>query len=316
MATIERSFGPNSTTREVLSGIDLQGKTALITGASGGLGAETARALAAAGANVILTARDLIRGQSVAESIRGESPNVQVELQELELDSFASVRRSADAILAGTPSLDLLINNAGIMGCPLMRTSEGHEMQFGTCHLGHFLLTAKLIPALRRAPAARVINLSSAGHFLGGMDLEDPDFHAKPYDKWAAYGQAKTANILFSVGLEARFGREGIHSFAVHPGAIATDLGRHLDSADIELLMGGKDGKPLEFKTVDAGAATTCWGASAPELEGRGGSYLLDCRVASLSDEATEGVAAYAIDSQTAEALWELSESACDVQFA
>lgn len=316
MPNIERNFGSTSTTGDVLAGIDLQGKTALITGASGGLGAETARALAAAGANVLLTARDLPRGHKVAETIRTESPNVEVEVHELELDSFASVRRCAAAILASPQPLDFLINNAGIMGCPLMHTVDGHEMQFGTCHLGHFLLTAELIPALRRAPAARVINLSSAGHFLGGMDLQDPDFRAKPYDKWAAYGQAKTANILFSVGLEARFGSEGIHSFAVHPGAIATDLGRHLDSADIKLLMGGPDGKTLEFKTVEAGAATTCWGASAPELDGMGGHYLLDCRVASLSEDATDGVAAYAIDPQTAEALWKLSEDACGIQVA
>ena len=156
-----------------------------------------------------------------------------------------------------------------------------------------------------------MINLTSAGHFFGGVDLADPDFQNRPYDKWAAYGQAKTANILFSVAMEARFAADGIHSLAVHPGAIATDLGRHLEPADLELLMGGDDGKGLEFKTVPAGAATTCWAASAPELSGVGGRYLLDCRVAEISEDPAVGVAAYAVDAEQAERLWALSEELC-----
>ena len=316
MPTNERNFGATSTTDEVLAGIDLRGKTALVTGGSGGLGAETARALAAAGAKVLLTARDLPRGHEVAATIRTESPDAQVEVRALELDSFASVRQCAEEFLAGQQPLDLLVNNAGVMGCPLMRTTEGHEMQFGTCHLGHFLLTASLLPALRRAPAPRLINLSSAGHFLAGMDFKDPDFRDKPYDKWSAYGQAKTANILFSVAFETRFGPDGMHALAVHPGAIITDLGRHLDAADLDVLMGSHDGKSFEFKTVAAGAATTCWAASAPELADVGGRYLLDCRVAEISEDATEGVAAHAVDPRNAEALWELSEADCGIRFA
>lgn len=312
----KRNFGPKSTTEEVLAGIDLSGKTALVTGASGGLGAETGRALAAAGARVLLTARDRERGEKVARAIRDESPGAAVEVLDLELGSFASVRSCAEGILAREEPVDLLINNAGIMGCPLQRTVEGHEMQFGTCHVGHFLLTTSLLPALHRSASARVINLTSAGHFFGGFDLADPDFRTRPYDKWLGYGQAKTANILFTVAMEARFAADGIHSLAVHPGAIATDLGRHLEPADLELLMGGNDGKGFEFKSVPAGAATTCWAASAPELEGVGGRYLLDCRVAEISEDPAVGVAAFAMDADQAEQLWALSEAICGTRLS
>ena len=297
----KRNFGPKSTTQEVLAGIDLSGKTALVTGASGGLGAETGRALAAAGARVLLTARDRERGEKVARAIRDESPGAAVEVLDLELGSFASVRSCAEGILAREEPVDLLINNAGIMGCPLQRTVEGHEMQFGTCHVGHFLLTTSLLPALHRSRSARVINLTSAGHFFGGFDLADPDFRTRPYDKWLGYGQAKTANILFTVAMEARF---------------AADLGRHLEPADLELLMGGNDGKGFEFKSVPAGAATTCWAASAPELDGVGGRYLLDCRVAEISEDPTVGVAAFAMDADQAEQLWALSEAICGTRLS
>ena len=304
-------FGAETTADEVLEGIDLRGKLVLVTGGSSGLGQESARALAAKGAHVVLTARDAEKGRTVVDGIVASTGNRNVELEELELDSLASIRAFADRFLARHERLDVLLNNAGVMACPLGHTKDGFELQFGTNHLGHFLLTCLLAPALRKAAPSRVVSLSSRGHHVAPVDFDDPNFERRAYDRWAAYGQSKTSNVLFAVGLERRLGPTGVHAYALHPGAIMTELGRHMVPEDIELIRSRMPpGTPFTFKTVEAGSATSVLAATAPELEGRGGIYLEDCHVASVNDapDAIGGVKTYAIDPRNAERLWELSE--------
>lgn len=304
--------GAESTTDEVLKDVDLSGRRAFVTGASSGLGAETARALAARGAAVTLAARNVAKLESVADRVRAQTGNPDVGVAALDLTDLASVRACAKAWLADGNPLHLLINNAGVMACPLTRTPDGWELQLATNHIGHFLLTCLLAPALRTGAPARVVNLSSAGHRLAGMDFEDPHFERRPYDKWAAYGQSKTANVLFSLELDARLAPHGVRAFAVHPGMIMTELGRHLDESDIKELMsrtpGG--GSTLSWKTVEQGAATSVWAATALELEDRGGSYCADCRVAATdaAEDDLTGVSPHAIDPDAAEQLWRFSE--------
>jgi NAD(P)-dependent dehydrogenase (short-subunit alcohol dehydrogenase family) len=309
------TFGPSTTTEDVLDGIDLRGTVALVTGGSSGLGQEAARALANHGAHVVLTARDVPKGEKVAADIRRATGNASVDVAELELGSLAGIRAAADRILGRYPRFDLLINNAGVMACPFAKTSDGFELQFGSNHLGHFLFTLLLVPALRRGAATRIVNLSSRGHHIAPVDFDDLHFERRPYDKWQSYGQAKTANVLFTVGLERRLGGDGIHAFAVHPGAIMTELGRHLQLEDIQYLQTRSRG--MQFKTVEQGAATSCFAATAPELAGRGGSYLEDCHVAAVDDaaDAPEGVKSYALDPAAAERLWEISERAVGRRF-
>jgi NAD(P)-dependent dehydrogenase (short-subunit alcohol dehydrogenase family) len=303
------SFGAETTTDEVIGGIDLSGKVALVTGASGGLGAETARVLAAAGAAVTLAARDVAKAAQVAQQIRADTPGAALEVMQLELHRPESVRRFAGEWLAGHPRLNLLVNNAGVMACPLARTEEGWEMQFATNHLGHFLLTSLLLPALRAGAPARIVNVSSAGHRFAPVDFDDPHFERRPYDKWVSYGQAKTANVLHAVELDRRLHGHGVRAFAIHPGAILTELGRHLDRDDIATLQSRAPGGGLKFKPVEAGAATQVYAATAPELEGMGGLYLEDCRVSGLrrSDQDVRGYMPWAVDLSAAERLWVLS---------
>lgn len=310
------TFGPTTTTDAVLDGLDLRGRTALVTGGSSGLGKETARALAAHGAKVVLTARDVPKGQKVADEIRASTGNDAVEVAELELGSLAGIRTAADRILAAHARFDLLINNAGVMACPFAKTADGFELQFGSNHLGHFLFTLLMLPALRRGDAPRIVNLSSRGHHIAPVDFDDLQFERRAYDKWQSYGQAKTANVLFTVGLERRLGAHGIHAYAVHPGAIMTELGRHLQAEDIAYLQTRSRG--MQFKSVEQGAATSCFAATAPELAGRGGLYLEDCHVAAIDDspEAPEGVKSYALDAENAERLWAVSERLVGQRFA
>ncbi len=309
------SFGPTTTTEDVLDGIDLTGRIALVTGGSSGLGKETSRALAAHGAQVILTARDVPKGEGVAAEIRESTGNANVSVEALELGSLASIRAFAERMLAKHPRLDLLINNAGVMACPQGKTSDGFALQFGSNHLGHFLMTCLLVPALRRGTAARVVSLSSRGHHMSPVAFEDVPFEHRAYDKWLSYGQAKTANVLFAVGLEKRLGASGIHANAVHPGAIVTELGRHLQPEDIMFLQSRAKG--MQFKTVEQGAATSVYTATAPELAGCGGLYLEDCHVAAVNDapDALDGVKSYATDAANAERLWALSEQLVDARF-
>jgi NAD(P)-dependent dehydrogenase (short-subunit alcohol dehydrogenase family) len=310
-------FGADTTTSEVIAGVDLRGKVALVTGASGGLGAETARALAQAGAEVVTTARDVPKGRKAADEIRASTGNDAVEVMELELSAATSVRRFAEAFRARHPVLHILVNNAGVMGCPLARNDEGFEMQFATNHLGHFLLTALLAPTLRAAAPARVVSLSSRGHRFSPVVFDDIHFEWRAYDKWSAYGQSKTANVLFAVELDRRLGPAGVRANAVHPGAIVTELGRHLSAEDIEELRSRAPGGRLTWKTVPAGAATSVWAATAPELEGRGGLYLEDCHVAELRrDEEDEGgCEPWALDPTAARRLWEVSEGMLGERF-
>jgi NAD(P)-dependent dehydrogenase (short-subunit alcohol dehydrogenase family) len=305
-------FGPETTTDGVLAGVDLSGKLALVTGGAGGLGAETARALASRGARVVITARDLAKGKAVAKAIRESTGNEGARVEELELGSLASVRAFAERFLARDEPLHILVNNAGVMACPFDKTADGFELQFGTNHLGHFLMTCLIAPSLLRGAPARVVSLSSRGHQQSPVVFDDIAFERRPYDKWAAYGQSKTANVLFAVELERRLGARGVHAYAIHPGVIPTDLARHLEPADYTMMRqrAAARGGELKLKSVAAGAATSVYAATAPELEGRGGLYLEDCHVADVDDResAGSGVRSYAVDPDAAKRLWSLSE--------
>ena len=316
--------GAESTTDEVLATVDLTGKTAVVTGASGGLGLETARALAARGAHVVVAARDADKTAAAIDQIRAGHPDASVSAVTLDLGSLRSVTQAAADVLAEHDQIDLLINNAGVMASPLDHTADGFELQFGTNHLGHFLFTNLLAPAILSAGTgrgARVINLSSAGHSMGGVDFDDPNFEHREYNPWASYGQSKTANILFSVGLDARWAPRGVRSLAVHPGGIHTDLGRHLTPETVAFLQdrlvaaaeaNARSGAPaFQWKTIPQGAATSVWAATAPELEGIGGRYCEDCALAEIRSEGSSPsaqVSASAVDPAAAERLWELSE--------
>ena len=307
----DRRFDRESTAEEVSAGIDLSGRHAIVTGASSGLGTETARALALRGASVTLACRDLEAGREIAEKIRAGTGQSAVDVMALDLTRPDRIRDFAKGFAAEHDALHLLINNAGVMACPLARTERGWEMQFGTNHMGHFLLTCLLAPQLVAGAPARVVNLSSAGHRFSGVDFDDPNYEHRDYDTWEAYGQIKTANVLFSVELNRRLAGRGVEAFAVHPGGIMTKLGRHLEQADIEELMSrAPGGKGIQWKTVEQGAATSVWAATAPELDGRGGLYLEDCRIAQpkQSDDQDGGYADYAVDAESARRLWALSE--------
>lgn len=305
-------FGADTTADEVLAGIDLAGKRILVTGGSGGLGKEAARALAARGAQIVLAARSEEKLASARADIEAQVPAARLHTLVLDLASLDSVRAAAAEFLGRFDSLDVLVNNAGVMACPLARTADGFEMQFGVCHLGHFLFTGLLVPALLKGAPARVVNLSSGGHQIADVDLEDPNYQQREYDKWQSYGQAKSANVLFSVALNARLAERGVTSNAVHPGAIAeTDLARHMQVADFEAMMAMQpEGSQMTFKSLQAGAATTAWAAAAPELDGRGGLYLEDCNIGEVNDspEVLGGYRSRALDPGRAEVLWALSE--------
>lgn len=305
-----RRFDASSTTDDVLAGVDLRGQRLLVTGASSGLGREAARALAAAGAEVVMAARDGDKLAAVVEELKAATGNAALHALTVDLASLASVRAFADVFLARFGSLNGLINNAGVMACPLARTADGFEMQFGTNHLGHFLLTGLLLPALKAGAPARVVNLSSGGHKYGPVDFDDPNWEKRDYQKWLAYGASKTANALHALALDARYRDSGIRAFAVHPGVIFTDLARHLTPEDFKGFESGEKRGPLTIKSMESGAATEVWAATAPELAGKGGLYLEDCGIAEQVDAGvqTHGYLAYAQDAEAAERLWRLSE--------
>ncbi|MCA1004611.1 SDR family NAD(P)-dependent oxidoreductase [Rhodococcus hoagii] len=300
------AFGPDTTTDDVLDGVDLTGRTALVTGVTSGLGGETARALAASGATVILTARDGDAAAVVADGIREVVPGAELLVTALDLANLSSIRVAAES-LGGQP-IDLLINNAGVMYTPFERTADGFELQFGTNHLGHFLLTTLLLPNLsaaaqRSATASRVVTVSSDAHRAHAVDLADPNFLDRPYDKFVAYAQSKAANVLMTVELQTRYADGGINSYAVHPGVCATGLSRYMsrdDFAEMKAMSAGKPGLLSNLKSIPAAAATSVWAATAAELESAGGVYLADCAVGRASR--------HAVDPVTAEKLWELSE--------
>lgn len=322
--TTRDNFGATTTADEVLEGIDLSGKLVVITGGASGLGQETARAMAAKGAHIVIPVRDMAKGEAAAAAIKASVADAEIELMQCDLGKMASIRAFAKAFLVQHDKINLLINNAGVMACPHMTTSDGLEMQFGTNHIGHFLLTNLLMPALVKAAKAggdaRIVNLSSRGHHFDTVHFDDPHFEARDYDKWLSYGQAKTANIMFSVGLEKRLAGKGVHALAVHPGGIRTNLGRHLTEDDMAMLlkrMEENSGESIAFKTVEAGAATTCYAATAPELAAKGGVYLEDCHVADVDDADPAGsVRSYAVDPGNAEKLWALSEATVGETFS
>jgi NAD(P)-dependent dehydrogenase (short-subunit alcohol dehydrogenase family) len=308
---ITSTFGAQSTAAEVIEGIDLSAHHALVTGGAAGIGAETVRALVAGGADVTVAVRSPAVAASLAGALREEYPGAAVHVIELDLGDLETVRRGAAAFLARGVALDILVNNAGVMATPLSRTAEGFELQFGTNHLGHFVLATELVPALRRANGARVVSLSSVGHRRSEFVPADPNYRTRPYERWEAYGQSKTANALFAVGLTARFGDDGIHANAVMPGGILTGLQKHLSRAD-QIALGwiDEDGAPNpRFKTPAQGAATTVWAAVAPELDGVGGRYLENCAEAEVMDPATPyaGYMPYALDPAMADVLWDVS---------
>jgi NAD(P)-dependent dehydrogenase (short-subunit alcohol dehydrogenase family) len=310
---MSRTFSSKSTTDDVLAGIDLSGKLALVTGASSGLGVETARALASKGARVVMAARDVAKIEQHAAAIRAKHPAAQLEVMELHLDKPASVRGFAKAFLAKHPRLNLLVGNAGVMACPLMRTAEGWEMQFATNHLGHFLLANLLLPALQAGAPARVISVSSAGHQFSPVVFDDIQFERRPYDKWASYGQSKTANILFALEFDRRFAARGVRAFSNHPGGIRTELGRHLTEADIKLLTERSQQRAskgvMVWKNEQQGASTQVWGATAPELDGKGGLYLEETQISGTAPPpGSAGCAPYALDPEQAKRLWTVSE--------
>jgi len=313
------TYNRETTTDELLDGHDLSGRRILITGASAGLGQETARALAAHGANVVLTVRDLDKGERAAAPVReSAAPGATVELRQMDLASLASVRACADALLAEGKPLNVLIANAGVMACPQGRTADGFETQFGTNHLGHFVFVSKLIPLLVAGAPSRIIMLSSSGHRFSDVNLEDPNFERSPYDAWEAYGRSKTANALFAVALDARLRDRGVRACAVHPGGIRTELGRHLTPETMQALMertkgystSGSGERTFQFKTVPQGAATSVWAAVVANADDIGGRFCEDCAIAEPSDDpvAAAGVRAYALDLAHAGDLWAASE--------
>ncbi|AWW75815.1 short-chain dehydrogenase [Erythrobacter sp. KY5] len=316
-------FGHDTTADQVLEGKDLSGKTVFITGGNSGLGLETGRAMAAKGAHVILAGRDQAKLDEAVSAIKGDVPDAQLETITCDLASLDSVHAAGAEANERFDKIDLLINNAGVMACPKMHTADGFEMQLGTNHLGHFALTKHLMPLVEAGTgtkgSGRIVNLSSRGHHIAPVDLDDPNFEKTEYQPFLSYGRSKTANILFTVGLEKRFADKGIHSFAVHPGGIQTNLGRHMSEEETEALVERiKTNDPnYEWKTIPQGAATQTWAATAEELEGKGGLYCEDCHVAEVDDTSSNGgVRTYALDTAVAEKLWAMSEEMTGVTFA
>jgi NAD(P)-dependent dehydrogenase (short-subunit alcohol dehydrogenase family) len=306
-----------TTTSDVLHGVDLSGKTVVVTGASAGLGVETARALSSVGAHVVMAVRDLDKGKRAADGIRDAVPSASLELAELDLASLDSVRAFTDHVLADHDRIDLLINNAGVMAPPLSYTKDGFELQIGTNHLGHFVLTNRLLPAIIAAAPARIVNLSSRGHVRSDIHWDDPHFRSHEYEKWSGYGQSKTANILFTVELDRRLAPLGVRVFAVHPGVILTELSRHLSEADFGDLSRRSAPGALTLKPVEAGAATSVWAATSAELDGLGGIYCEDCQVAGpvVGEPPISGYRAYAVDPEAARRLWAWSEEQVGEEF-
>jgi len=315
------SFGATSTTDDVLSGVNLTGKRILVTGVSAGIGVETARSLAAHGAHVVGAARDLNKAKAATEQVRKDAAahGGSFELVELDLASLKSVRACADKLLAKREPLDVVIANAGVMATPFGKTADGFETQFGTNHLGHFVLVNRIAPLIRNG--GRLINLSSAGHRTSNVDLEDPNFERTPYDPLVAYGRSKTANILFAVAFDQRHGKRGVRAAAVHPGVIQTDLARYADPSRIQTLVEqmnkqlAAEGKgPFQWKTIPQGAATSVWAGVVAPADEIGGRYCADCHIGPIVPEhiaitgVSDGVRGYALDPNTAEPLWRKSE--------
>ncbi len=315
------SLGATSTTDDVLSGVNLNGKRIFITGVSAGLGVETARSLVAHGAQVVGAARDLNKAKAATEQVSKDAAahGGSFELVELDLANLKSVRACADQLLAKKELFDVVIANAGVMATPFGHTADGFETQFGTNHLGHFVLVNRIASLIR--DGGRLINLSSSGHRYGNVDLEDPNFEHTPYEPFAAYGRSKTANILFAVAFDKRHRDRGVRATAVHPGGIQTELGRYVEAgrfekllADINQQLAAQGKGPFRWKSIPQGAATSVWAAVVAPPDKIGARYCENCHVSQIvPDDAvitpiSEGVRAYALDAKNAEALWKKSE--------
>ena len=321
-------FGATSTTEDVLSGVSLRGKRILVTGVSAGLGVETARSLAAHGAEVIGAARDLAKAEAATTQVRKDaaSHGGSFELVALDLADLRSVRACADELLAKGERFDVVIANAGVMATPFGHTVDGFETQFGTNHLGHFVFVNRISPLIRAG--GRLINLSSSGHRSSNVDIEDPNFERTPYEPFVAYGRSKTANILFAVAFDQRHRQRGLRAAAVHPGGIQTELGRHMDPSHVQAMVDqmskqfAAEGKgPFQLKTIPQGAATSVWAGIVASADEIGARYCENCHVGNiLADDVTisaisEGVRKYALDPTNAEALWKKSEELVDESF-
>ena len=322
-------FGATSTTDDVLSGVNLKGKRILVTGVSAGLGVETARSLAAHGAHVVGAARDLNKAKTATEQVRNDAAanGGSLELVELDLANLKSVRACSDRLLAKAEPFDVVIANAGVMATPFGHTADGFETQFGTNHLGHFVLVNRIASLIR--DGGRLINLSSSGHRYSNVDLEDPSFEHSPYEPFVAYGRSKTANILFAVAFDKRHRDRGVRAAAVHPGGIQTELARYLDASRMQKIVEqinqqlAAEGKPaFKFKTVPQGAATSVWAAVVAPADEIGSRYCENCHVGQIvPDHVTitaisEGVRGYAFDAENAEALWKKSEEMVGESFS
>jgi NAD(P)-dependent dehydrogenase (short-subunit alcohol dehydrogenase family) len=315
-------FDADSTTDDVLDGLDLSGRRFVITGTSAGLGEEATRAIAAAGGQVVMLARNSVANAEAADRVRAAVPDAQVSTAELDLANLSSVRACAAALIEADRPIDVLINNAGVMACPEGRTADGFETQFGTNHLGHFELTRRLMPAILDGNAPRIICLTSSAHDISDVDLDDPNFEREAYDAWEAYGRSKSANALHALGLAQRYRSDEVFAASVHPGAIMTSLGRHLDddlmaqaiersrmrAADHPESTSGRT-----FKTPEQGAATEVWAATAPDIAHLHGTYLANCGPGVEGGNPGEnGFRSYITDVDTSERLWELSERLVD----
>jgi NAD(P)-dependent dehydrogenase (short-subunit alcohol dehydrogenase family) len=322
-------FGATSTTEDVLSGFNLQGKRILVTGVSAGLGVETARSLAAHGAHVVGAARDVTRAEAATAQVRRDAAahGGSLELVTLDLASLKSVRGCATGLIAKGEPFDLVIANAGVMATPFGHTVDGFETQFGTNHLGHFVLINRIAPLMRAG--SRLINLASSGHRFANVDLQDPNFEHTPYEPFVGYGRSKTANILFAVAFDQRHRGRGVRAAAVHPGGIQTELGRHMGHEQLEAMVDqinkqeAAQGKgPFQWKTIPQGAATSVWAGVVAPADEIGGRYCENCHVGNIvADNVTispisEGVRAYALDPDTAQALWRKSEEMVGESFA
>lgn len=311
-------FGAKSTTDDVLAGVDLKGKRVLVTGVSAGLGVETARALAAHGADVVGAARDLAKAEGATAAVREAASQSGGSLQLIELDlaDLKSVRAAADALVTDGRPFDLIIANAGVMAPPFGKTVDGFETQFGTNHLGHFVFVNRIAGLLKAG--SRVVSLASAGHRFSDVDLEDPNFETTEYTPLGAYGRSKTANVLFAVEFDRRHKARGVRAAAVHPGGIHTELSRHMDPAFIQQWLDQLNAEaaaqgqpPIQMKTIPQGAATSVWAGVVAPAEAVGGRYCEDCHVAERVESDSllrAGVRPYAVDPARAQALWALSE--------
>jgi NAD(P)-dependent dehydrogenase (short-subunit alcohol dehydrogenase family) len=314
-------FGATSTTDEVLSGVNLHGKRILVTGVSAGLGVETARSLVAHGAHVVGAARDLIKAEPATAQVRSDAAENggSFELIKLDLANLKSVRACADELVTKGEPFDVIIANAGVMATPFGHTTDGFETQFGTNHLGHFVLVNRIAPLMRNG--SRLVNLSSSGHRYSNVDLDDPNFERTPYEPFVSYGRSKTANILFAVAFDERNRERGVRAAAVHPGGIQTELGRHIDHDRISTLIEqmnqelAKEGKPpFQWKTIPQGAATSVWAGIVAPANEVASKYCENCHAGHVvADDViisaiSEGVRGYALDSTNAAALWKKSE--------